>query len=348
MKVRLHQIDQLRGLAACGIMLFHFVSFHYGELSADQVLGRIGLYGVSLFYVISGIALGHIYGAQLEHSAFPYRSFFIKRYVRLMPLFVLATIVTVIASKTQFAPLQIALNVTGLFALLDYDGGIATGSWSIGNEWVFYLLLPSLLGFMLNGRRWMLIATCFLATATMCVFAWPKATDLASFWPSYIHPFNHLVFFIAGTLFGRYRLHQRPINWQIPVIGALALLSFILWPANGDRLELVTGTTRLALSAATILIALAWYRINIRFWSPIEKSLLHLGDWSYSIYMLHPLVWALVIGSLKILGWNMPPVAVLLLCIGLTIFASRLSFRWLEQPCMEWINRRLMFKKNPA
>lgn len=348
MKARLQQIDQLRGLAACGIMLFHFVSFQYGELASNQLLGRIGLYGVSLFYVISGIALGHIYGANTDDKPFPYKSFFIKRYVRLMPLFILATLATVVASKSTFQVERVLLNLTGLFAVFDYDGGIATGSWSIGNEWVFYLLLPTLLAIMSYGRRWIQISSILLIIALTFVFAWPGAIDLASFWSSYIHPFNHLVFFVAGAVFGKYQLHLKPINWQTPVIGAIALLTFILLPVEGDRLALVTGMPRLVLSTATILVALSWYRINIRFWPPIEKSLLYLGEWSYSIYMLHPLVWAIVIGLMKKSTVILSPIGVITLCILLTLTASGITYRWLELPCMQWVSRRVSLKKNIA
>jgi exopolysaccharide production protein ExoZ len=348
MKARLHQIDQLRGLAACGIMLFHFISFQYGELSSQDILGRIGLYGVSLFYVISGIALGHIYGSASDQKTFPYRSFFIKRYARLMPLFILATIIAIVASRDSFELQRVVLNLAGLFSLLDYDGGIATGSWSIGNEWVFYLLLPAILALMAVRNKWIPMVIALAIFLVFCAFAWSGATELTSFWPHYIHPFNHLIFFVAGVGFGKYQLHQRPINWQMPVLGGSALLCFILWPASGDRIALVTGTSRLVLSATTILFALAWYRINIRFWTLIEKSLLHLGDWSYSIYMLHPLVWALVVGLLKKNGWNLTPETTVALCCALTIGASSISYRWLERPCMQWVNRRWVSKKNIA
>jgi exopolysaccharide production protein ExoZ len=346
MNTRLHQIDQLRGIAACGIMVFHFVSFQFGELPAESILGRIGLYGVSLFYVISGIALSHVYGPMLKTRSFPYRSFFLKRYFRLMPLFILATLVAIALSKKQFFPLQIGLNLTGLFALFQYDGGIATGSWSIGNEWVFYLIFPFILAAWSHKSNIWSRLIIMVTLAFWCVFAFHTSHSLANFWIHYIHPFNHLIFFLAGCAMGYQRLHLRPIDWKIPILGILALLVFCILPVYGDRIELVSGWTRLLLSACTICIALAWYRINIRFWNPLELTLFRIGDWSYSIYMLHPIVWALFVGTLKWLQWSWNPMLVIGAAACICIVLSGFVFHWVEKPIMQWSQGRILSKSN--
>jgi peptidoglycan/LPS O-acetylase OafA/YrhL len=46
---RLPELDYLRGLAAFGIMIFHYLSWTRGEFSADDTMGRIGIYGVAFF-----------------------------------------------------------------------------------------------------------------------------------------------------------------------------------------------------------------------------------------------------------------------------------------------------------
>jgi exopolysaccharide production protein ExoZ len=342
MNSRLHQIDQLRGLAACGIMLFHFVSFQFGELPAESILGRIGLYGVSLFYVISGIALGHVYGPLTLAKAFPMRSFLVKRFFRLMPLFILATLIALILSKKDFSTLQIALNISGLFAFFDYDGGIATGSWSIGNEWVFYLLLPAVL--LILTKKNLVLESVLWVFAVVCIstFAFHEKNVLAEFWASYIHPFNHLLFFFAGSAMGFYQLHTKSINWKIPILGVLALIVFCFLPVHGDRVGLVSSWPRLVLSASTILFALAWYRINIRFWQPIETGLIKIGDWSYGIYMLHPLIWSIIIGGLKWMHWQWPPSLIIVFASAASLLASAMVFKRFEVPLMQWCLQKFL------
>ena len=54
---RIQGLDYLRGLAAFGIMVFHYSSWTLGKFGANTLLSRIGIYGVSIFYVISGLTL---------------------------------------------------------------------------------------------------------------------------------------------------------------------------------------------------------------------------------------------------------------------------------------------------
>ncbi|HEX6179628.1 MAG TPA: hypothetical protein VFZ47_00205, partial [Chitinophagaceae bacterium] len=52
---RLHSLDYLRGLAAFGIMAYHFMMWTMGEMDSSRKMGRVGIYGVSIFYVLSGL-----------------------------------------------------------------------------------------------------------------------------------------------------------------------------------------------------------------------------------------------------------------------------------------------------
>ncbi len=50
---RLYNLDYLRGLAAFGIMVYHYMKYTFGTFTADSFMGKIGIYGVSVFYVLS-------------------------------------------------------------------------------------------------------------------------------------------------------------------------------------------------------------------------------------------------------------------------------------------------------
>ena len=52
---RIKQLDWLRGALALLIAIYHF-SIYFGERPTRRAfLGRIGVYGVSMFFIISGI-----------------------------------------------------------------------------------------------------------------------------------------------------------------------------------------------------------------------------------------------------------------------------------------------------
>ena len=54
---RLYNLDYLRGLAALGIMAVHLSTLADGPLSTQSFPGRYGVYGVSVFYILSGLTL---------------------------------------------------------------------------------------------------------------------------------------------------------------------------------------------------------------------------------------------------------------------------------------------------
>ena len=56
-KMRLPGLDYLHGLAAFGIMTYHYCSWIFGEQPAASFLGRLGIYGVAIFYIVSGQTL---------------------------------------------------------------------------------------------------------------------------------------------------------------------------------------------------------------------------------------------------------------------------------------------------
>ena len=122
--------------------------YHYwleGPFTANQFLGRLGVYGVSIFYVLSGLTLFHVYEYSHSDRGLSVLSFFKKRFFRIFPLLWLATICSVILSKKQPDLLNLFLNLTDLFGFFSGDGTFATGAWSIGNELVFYSVFPLIL-----------------------------------------------------------------------------------------------------------------------------------------------------------------------------------------------------------
>src|SRR5262245_60491552 len=89
---RLYNLDYLRGLAAFGIMLYHYLTWTLGIFPADTIVGRVGIYGVSTFYVLSGLTLYYVYYGKMKPSAQDTAAFFKKRIFRIFPLLWLVTI----------------------------------------------------------------------------------------------------------------------------------------------------------------------------------------------------------------------------------------------------------------
>lgn len=140
---RLYTLDYLRGLAAFSIMCYHLSLWSsLSRLDQHTFLGKLGVYGVSVFYVLSGLTLFHVYFKKMEPAFNDLKDFFLKRFFRIFPLLWLVVFLTLVLNKIVPTWKGLVLNLSGLFGLIRWTSYYATGTWSIGNELVFYLFFP--------------------------------------------------------------------------------------------------------------------------------------------------------------------------------------------------------------
>lgn len=292
---RLHTLDYLRGMAAAGIMVFHYMSWTFGEFDASDFMGRVGIYGVAIFYVLSGLTLFHVYESRLSESLAEVLDFFKKRALRIFPLLWVATILSIFIVQGGSVNLyNLILNLTGIFGFIDWSNSIAIGAWSIGNELVFYCFLPI---FVWLHRRQKTVFWIFSATllgvyvyfAYFLIDASKTFTDLQQRL-YYFNPLNQVFLFLSGYLIGALLSKESFKTTTSLVYIAAGLILFILYPAEGSRLQLVAGHARMAFTISCILVCIGFYKFNAALPLVISMPLKNLGEISYSVYMLHPLV----------------------------------------------------------
>ena len=78
----------------------------------------------------------------------------------------------------------------------------------------------------------------------------------------------------------------------LTAIGMLmaGVLLFVFYPVTGDRIHLVTDMPRMAMTTSCFLICIGFYKINFRLPGIVNRGLKMLGEASYSVYLLHPIV----------------------------------------------------------
>ena len=339
MNERLYNLDYLRGLAASGIMLFHYMSKTFGEFNADSFMGRVGLYGVSVFYVLSGLTLFYVYHDKMKPDIADIKDFFIKRLFRIMPLLWLATIASVFCFNGGiFEWKKVFLNLSGLFGFVAWDQGIAVGVWSIGNELVFYVFFP--LFVLLSKRVKPLFVIFSIAVfAIYCYFAFYMVIDELPFKArgqqyNYVNPLNQLFLFLSGYLIG---LLLRRVNIN-PLINAAILLIglaiFIFYPVHGDRIHLVADFPRLVLTLSCIMVCIGFYKLRFHLPGIVDKALKLLGEASYSVYLLHMIVFQLtgfVFDYVRGHFFHVPEFVRFFSSIILTLVFSYFVYRYFEK-----------------
>ena len=326
---RLLEIDALRGVAAFGVLLFHY-SYQFQEkyhpLDEVPYTFDMGKYGVHLFFVISGFVIFWT----LEKTRRP-GDFVVSRFSRLFPAYWASLVITLGLIGIAGLPGQ---RVSTVDALLNFtmfpDFLRATpvdGSyWTLQVELFFYV---QMLGwFMVGGLsriRWIIVGWLLAATA----FA------LAS---KFGHPLSYTVrelliiryvpFFAAGILLYRMREPGGRTVQDWALMAAAIAASWVVW-----------GWPE-ALSIAFCVVVFRMIDAGMLGFLT-HQPLLFLGSISYTLYLLHQEIGYILIDAFEDHGIS-AALSIVLTTVLMIVLAWLLSIT-IEKPGMHYL--RSLYKK---
>lgn len=341
---RVESLDWLRGLLAASIMAYHLTWWGVGLQDGGTVLGRLGIYGVSMFFILSGLSIAHVYHRFITelHAA---RRFYVRRVFRIWPVLWLAVAVT---SAFRLAAGEgpgwklIALNLTTLFGFVRPSAYINTGAWSIGNEMVYYAMTPPIL-LLYNRSRLAGNLFSLLTVGVGLVFSHDLLSTgaaLAAQWATYINPFNNLFLYCCGIgLY--YNAHSlRATRFECAAALGLAVAVFVFYPVQGDTIHIVTGTARIAFCVASVLAVLAFYKYPASVHPWLLGPLTQLGVMTYGVYLLHPVVWQTLSPLYARMGAGFMPVGAITVTVVLTLTIAWVCYHFFELPMIR-LGKRL-------
>jgi len=157
---RIPALDGIRGLAISLVLCWHTVGFLYASLPNHPIagkvvgIGRLAWSGVDLFFVLSGFLIG---GILLDAANSPsyFRTFYIRRAYRILPLYSVALIAGLIIDLCfhtdhlkqffyyPFFLQNFQMARSGTFGQVGLDV-----TWSLAVEEQFYLTLPAVIRFV--------------------------------------------------------------------------------------------------------------------------------------------------------------------------------------------------------
>lgn len=346
MRIRFFEsLDGLRAISILGVIWTHvwYVSgpTFYNALIRVPVL-RNGAFGVFVFFGISGFLITTLLlREQLKYGRISLRDFYIRRTLRIWPLYyaVLALYVVLVMTLQHgtgrdhvffhYLPGYLTFTYTW-FAGWQASSAIFNFAWSLSVEEQFYLLWAGLLRF-LRGALPMII---------MCLMIGLRAaTDIGAL--GLIVPKDSLVWRMAAGIavpiclgailaqllhserwFLRFRLFIGH-RWAAPII--LFVLVASLAPTR-EIWDWVRWPLACLLVGACVIRednGLAWFLL----WKPMA----YMGVVSYGMYMLN----TLVLDSLKPIFNRLGPHHPLLqfpVAVVCTVLVASLSYRFLETP----------------
>jgi len=334
---RLEPLDWLRGLLALSIMVYHLTGWKFHQPDSSELLGRLGIYGVSMFFVLSGLSMAAVYAGFIR-DARSWGRFFVRRIFRIWPLLWVAVITVTLGGVVVKGEAVdwglVLLNLTTLFGFVRPGAYVNTGAWSIGNEMVYYALTPALLAVYNRSTRSgnALLAAAVAAGFYFAFVAFDRQATLASQWQTYIHPLNNLMFFMAGVAL-HYNVGQRHVGERAPLLVLLASLSLLIWyPAEGDLVNVVSGHERAAFLVACTGIVFGFYKMNLSLPAWLSRSLATLGLATYGVYLLHPIVYQAIEMASRRLQLQSSPALAVAATIGVTIALSVVIYDRFEAP----------------
>lgn len=299
---RIASLDLLRGLAAFGVAIPHYLILADIQRTSAEV---ISVLSVEVFFVLSGFVLAPQIIRCAESLSFAdLRIFLIRRWMRtilpyLVPLIALSVLYGELFSADFWRYLFYLQNLFAQHNTRDYF----PIAWSLSIEEWFYLIFPALLMiaslvFGIRGPRfWITFSLCYIAAVTTLRVIFGQLDD----WGSDV---RRVVIFREDSIaygFLAYFAVKRTIP---PTLGAktvaLQLALFITAAAIAWYVTFTIGLRQSPLAELVFPWAAAAFGVSAIFLCcaiapaldkpPLRNISLFLGRISYSVYLLHLLV----------------------------------------------------------
>lgn len=276
-------IQVLRGLAVAMVVAYH------AKLNWPQS----GFLGVDIFFVISGYLITSQIAKGVAEGRFELSDFYFRRAKRLLPAAYVTIFLTWLAANWLLSSAELRSLAAQMLGALTFSGNIVLWrqsgyfdqsaelkpllhTWSLAVEEQYYFFVPVLLLFV-PQKRWLhTIVFLFGGSLALCLLFQHKE---AAFYLMPFRAWEMMIGSIAALLFKR--LPNGFAGAPVLVCCWLAILILPALPAWGGH----PGLMALIVCVATALIILS--NAQGLHGHIVSKAFSKVGDFSYSLYLVH-------------------------------------------------------------
>jgi peptidoglycan/LPS O-acetylase OafA/YrhL len=274
-------LQVLRGISVLLVVLFHIGAPFF----------KNGWVGVDIFFVISGFLMWHLYADKISEGQV--KEFYIKRLRRLLPALAVLILLSSLIFYFVLLPNERNLFINEIFSAsfafsnLYYWLEVQYFSssqlrpllnlWSIALELQFYLIFPILV-ILLKKSTLRIISLLFISVATFLILG------LFSFQTSFFTLPGRLWEFLLGMLVAHLKPSQIRMGarfWMFKYFMVAIVILSTLVP-EGDWFKVLVQIVIAFLSALYIMVGFNRVGTGV-----IVRILSKIGDYSYSIYLIH-------------------------------------------------------------
>ena len=366
-------LNGIRAIAALLVVLSHYASdikmfdnhqpFSYKnnpELCGDNL--AIGAIGVMLFFSLSGFLMSHIVSEQKLSPKNLY-NFFVNRFSRILPLFLITVVFTYIYQLLCREWLGVSPKLLAFNPFIDPQNAflnfflIKANSvyWTIGVEVGFYLLFP-LFWYISNKKSvvWLILMSLFLYAASWRSDFW----FTREFNPSRLN--TCLQFFLLGTIIhkGIFKLkmpkcfQNKNLKCLINFLGTITIISFFPATVHYFFPTLTADWGYWAFWSDHFWVLISMYILfflilKLDFLKDLlsHSILQFLGAISFSIYLTHRFIVKLGIAfELQNNSFLVQILFLVCLLLPLIIFISYFTYKYIELPSLSYLRAKFRIK----
>jgi len=280
-----YDIQILRGIAVLLVVLYHLQTPFLNN----------GFLGVDIFFVISGFLMAKIYNSQQSN----FNKFYLQRLDRLLPAYAFTIILTLIASIFILVPVDFDQLFEQAISANFFTANILFWTqtsyfehssfkpllhlWSLGVEAQFYLLVPFIYPF-LRTRKYtflLIIIVSFLSCFLIQIIS-PKTSF-------FMMPFRIWEFLLGAYL----AINIIKINSKEKTLIQLLLILFLIlvilkFPISLNDRNIYGHPGLASLIICSITAGILYFGIPKNIENSLFGKLLYkIGNYSYSIYLVH-------------------------------------------------------------
>lgn len=347
---KLNLIQAFRGLAALLVVLFHATQiseaqFNYLFLNNFFIFGDSG---VDLFFVLSGFIIFYIHRSDINVKT-KFKSFILKRFVRIYPIYWLLTILALFSyffvpalwDKTY--TLTLGGIIKSIFLIPQEQYPVVGVGWTLSYELLFYFMF-SLLIFLRPKLSVPIVSGWLLLTLGLFFLETFSSFEATPFYLKFLFSRYNLEFIfgvIAAYLVYKIRFKIK-VNQAFLVLnlGVILFALCCIFFKPGELLNIRI----IAYGISSMLIILGAALIDLIAPLKIPTFLLHLGNASYSIYLTNKTLLRLLSGGAlevkleRAFGYflTMSLIIVVTVALGCLVYSS------VEKPLLEFSRKKLV------
>jgi peptidoglycan/LPS O-acetylase OafA/YrhL len=358
----LPSLTGVRFLAALVVVLVHATA-SFAPVPGISHLVAPGSVGVTFFFVLSGFILTY---TAPRGSAIDARSFYARRFARVYPLHLLTWSVfaiLVVSGIASVTPLAAVLNVFLLQAWVpvqDVYFSMNGPSWSLSAEAFFYACFPFLIRRITtwSAKTTVRMIVLLFAGAGLIAVVLHAAFPTSSVGLLYVNPAYRIWEFVAGICLAHLFRQGVRLNFPGWLVGVAFAASWTVCavaapvlPTLGLGLSALPGHFASLIMFPSVALVIYWLAQADGDERPTpvsSRSMVMLGKWSFSLYLIHlPILqlFEFALGTaVSLPGAVLRLATVVVVAVGL----SGVAFNYFEAPVERAIRRRISPPELPA